>query len=216
VPVGVVRRKGPNLTAATATLVLTVAISSLSSTAASLPVPPELTLELPLSEIRGVWRATRFAMLLGPTPAIWAYRQIYSLLNRARPVVRRKLLDTAERVQEWASSQGSLGGEAGRRRRLKHSSPSNAAALTLGSGIGPFIPGPCWNVYLSIMRDPRLRRQRLRDSRLMLDGGLRVPNFQSLYREYRKTLEVTLQVARGTCTDSGRRRWTRPTASCQR
>lgn len=182
----------------------------------ALPVPPELTLDIPVSEIPGVWRATRIAMLFGPTPAIWAYRKASSLAERARPAVRRNLLHAAEKVKAWARAtqpnrtiyRRHL---ANRRQAWKRDdsnsaqskyeaslrmSDTSAAALALG-GAGAFISAPCMKVYLAIMRDPRLRRQRLRDSRVMIDGGLSFSGVRRLYQDYRKTLNLSMEVAKG-------------------
>lgn len=184
---------------------------------AALPIPPEMTLDIPVSEIPGVWRATRVAMLFGPTPAIWLYRKASVLAERAKPVVRRNLLHVAEKVHTWAYNhhhprsvyRRHLTGGARMWKGHDTNSPyhqheaglrmsdTSAAALALGSGVGAFVPEPCMKVYLAIMRDPRLRRQRLRDSRIMIDGGLSFAGFRNLYRDYRRTLNITLQVAKG-------------------
>jgi hypothetical protein len=173
-----------------------------------MPVSPELTLDIPVSEIPGVWRATRLAMLFGPTPALWIYRKASTLAERARPVVRRTLLQTVDKMQSWAGgSQMSSPHHSWRRlssssrrshERQKSFAASTAAALALGSGIGPFISAAGLRVYYGIINDPRLQKQRLRDSRIMLEGELSISSFQKFYRDYRETLDLTLEVAQGT------------------
>lgn len=155
-------------------------------------------------------------MLFGPTPAIWAYRKASSLAERAKPTVRRHILHAAEKMQAWANGKHTHRTAhhrhlAAERRAMKKKaqnsaqsrheaglrmSDTSAAAIALG-GAGAFIPAPSMKVYLAILRDPRLRRQRLHDSRVMIDGGISFAGFRNLYQDYRKTLNLTMEVAKG-------------------
>lgn len=163
-------------------------------------MPPELTLDLPLSQIPGVWKLTRLVLLLGPTPILWAYRKGALVVEEAMPSFRRSLLNTAESLQTWIGAlvedEGfdidgfpNIAAEKEREREAV-----STAALVLGSGAN-VIPTVCLQVYKEIIADPRLRRQRLRDSRTVLGDGPQM-SLRDMYREYWATLETTIVVAR--------------------
>lgn len=131
---------------------------------------------------------------------LWAYRKLSRAVEESKPSLRRSLLNTAERVQTWAlrlareegfDADGENHIDVDRNRGRDAAS---TAELILGTGLS-IVPSSCLRVYKEIISDPRLRNQRLRDSRVVLGGGPKL-SLREIYQDYRTTLETTIVVAR--------------------
>jgi hypothetical protein len=181
-------------------------VSMLSTSVATAPIPPVLTLDLPPSEINGVWRLTRFATLFGPTPAILLYRQACKLYEAYEPGVRARVFAIAAHLHRTVSAPII--------KVLQNVTADDMADLNLmmdtsiwptlglqheGKGdiqrsTDPEIDSTYLQSIVSrIFADPRLKGQRIRETRFVL-GDTGPVNLKSLYSDYRSRLEQTMRV----------------------
>lgn len=165
----------------------------------SVPLPPELTLDIPESQVRGIWTLTRLSHLLGPTPALVLYRKFSELIELYRPIVlndlasrsrnlcafRRKLLRSATNLPGKslqilpAAKRGS--------QRLLDKERSRLQKRMLG------ISTVSSEVYHRILHDPRLSRQRMKDSKFVL-GDAPGLDIHSIYEGYKSAFDSTVSV----------------------
>jgi hypothetical protein len=178
----------------------------LSTPVVTAPIPPVLTLDLPPSEISGVWRLTRFATLFGPTPAILLYRQAYRLYEAYEPGVRAHAFAIVAQLHRTVSAPII--------KALQNVSADDMDDLnlmmdtsiwpTIGlqhEGIGDIQRGTdpeinatyLQSIVSKIFADPRLKGQRIRETRFVL-GDTGPVDLKSLYSEYRSRLELTIRV----------------------
>jgi hypothetical protein len=170
-------------------------------------MPVALSFDLPPSEVTGVWWLARLATLVGPTPAIFLYRKAWKVLETCKPAaqtrvremchfVRRTISASIENVRDILKTEDdfsdldwmtdtSIWPALGLHPKYPQPKHPNASAALISTNVRSTIS--------AIAADPRLKNQRIRESRIML-GDARTVDIRSLYAEYREGMELTLRV----------------------
>jgi hypothetical protein len=193
-----------------------------SAAAIPLPVPRALAVDLAPADVAGVWRATRLATLLAPTPALRLYRVLARLYADARPALVAAVTSRVARLRASVAAATAAAvavAAASSQQAVAHRQPSDQRRRTfaavfddeidldvgdsngdepvVASSTGFIVPAVCLRVYREVLRDPRMRAQKIRDSRLVLAGPVSIPdvlNFRRLYADYTASLDLTLAV----------------------
>jgi hypothetical protein len=173
----------------------------------AVPIPVALSFDVPPSEVSGVWWLARLGTLVGPTPAIFLYRRAWKLFETCKPaararvreigdLVRRKLSAPLESMRiilttdddfshlDWMTDT-SIWPTLGLHQKYPHLKHPDASGASTDKNVR--------SVVSAIVADPRLKNQRIRESRIML-GDAKAVDIRSLYNEYRAGMELTLRV----------------------